>query len=46
MKSIQTTPRIYLALASLLLLLAGSLFLTGCGDGGDNNSNNAGHSHH
>jgi uncharacterized lipoprotein YajG len=45
MKPNRPTPRLFLALASLLFLLAGSLLLTGCADGGDS-SNGPDHSQH
>jgi uncharacterized lipoprotein YajG len=45
MKPTRPTPRLYLALASLLFVLAGSLFFTGCTTSGDGN-NTPDHSQH
>lgn len=46
MNAMYKSPRIYLALASLLFVLAGSLLLTGCGTNGDNNAGHSQHSGH
>jgi hypothetical protein len=45
MKPTRPTPRLCLALASILFVLTVSLFLTGCTTGGDSN-NGPDHSQH